>query len=135
MTDQRQKEVSDAGEPMTLDVALDAWAVDHLDAAIALKAILHAYVFETKKAGYRQVGKAVAHLELPRHAGGLPGSRSPETLREELEDRLQRLQELARWIKESAGADNRERVHADAVAVAIEHVRQAMDALELASRE
>ena len=54
-------------------------------------------------------------------------------LREEIEDRLERLLELERWIKESAGADNRERVRADAVAVAIEHVRQAMDALELAS--
>ena len=53
-------------------------------------------------------------------------------LREELEGRLQRLQELD-WIKESAGADNRELVRADAVAVAIDHVRQAMDALELAS--
>ena len=31
-------------------------------------------------------------------------------LREELEDRLQCLQELERWIKEGAGADNRERV-------------------------
>ena len=54
-------------------------------------------------------------------------------LREELEGRLQRLQELEHWINESAGADNRERVRADAVAVAIDHVRQAMDALELAS--
>ena len=52
-------------------------------------------------------------------------------LREELESK--RLQELEHWIKESAGADNRERVRADAVAVAIDHVRQAMDALELAS--
>jgi len=54
-------------------------------------------------------------------------------LREELEGRLQRLQELEHWIKESGGADNRELVRADAVAVAIDHVRQAMDALELAS--
>src|SRR6266516_3544794 len=30
-------------------------------------------------------------------------------LREELEGRLQRLQELEHWIKESAGADSRER--------------------------
>ena len=49
--------------------------------------------------------------------------------------RLQRLQELEHWIKESAGADNRERVRGDAVAVAIDHVQQAMDALELASRD
>ena len=41
-------------------------------------------------------------------------------LREELEVRLQRLQELEHWIKERAGADNRERVCADAVAVAID---------------
>jgi hypothetical protein len=52
-------------------------------------------------------------------------------LRQELEGPLQRLQELERWIKESAGDNNRERVRADAVAVAIEHVRQAIDALEL----
>ena len=56
-------------------------------------------------------------------------------LREELAGRLERLHDLERWIKQSAGADNRERVRADAVAVAIEHVQQAMDALELASRE
>ena len=56
-------------------------------------------------------------------------------LREELEERLHRLQELERWTKGSAGADNRERVRGDAVAVAIEHVQQAMDALELASQE
>ena len=65
MTDQRQQEVSDAAEPITLDAALDAWAVDHLDAAVALQSIVRAYVFVTKKAGYRQVGKAIAHLELP----------------------------------------------------------------------
>src|SRR2546428_11560512 len=35
--------------------------------------------------------------------------------------RLQRLQELEHWIKESAGGDKRERVRADAVAVAIDH--------------
>jgi hypothetical protein len=35
---------------------------------------------------------------------------------------------VERWIKDSAGADNRERVRA----VAIEHVQQAMDALEFA---
>ena len=65
---------------------------------------------------------------------GKPTPRLPASvLREELEGRLQRLQELEHWIKESAGADNRERVRADAVAVAIDHVRQAMDALELAS--
>ncbi len=56
-------------------------------------------------------------------------------LREELEGRLQRLQELEHLIKESAGGDNRDRVRADAVAAAIDHVRQAMDALELASRD
>jgi hypothetical protein len=39
------------------------------------------------------------------------------------------------WIKESGGGDNHERVRADAVAVATDHVRQPMDALELASRD
>jgi hypothetical protein len=56
-------------------------------------------------------------------------------LREELEGRLQRLQELKHWIKESSGGDNRERVRADAVAVATDHVQQAMGALEVASRD
>jgi len=56
-------------------------------------------------------------------------------LREEFEGRLRRLQYLERWIKESAGTDNREQVRADAVAVAIEHLRQAVDALELASKD
>ena len=56
-------------------------------------------------------------------------------LREELDDRLQRLQNLERWIKDRAGTDNRERVRADAVAVAIDHLQQSMDALELASQE
>ena len=40
-----------------------------------------------------------------------------------------------RSIRDTAGADNRERMRADAVAVAIEHVRQALDARELASQE
>ena len=44
--------------------------------------------------------------------------------REELEDRLARLQDLERWNKE--GADNRERMRADAVRVAIEHLQTAM---------
>jgi len=44
-------------------------------------------------------------------------------------------EELEHWIKENAGGDNREGVRADAVAVAIDHVRQAVDALELASRD
>ncbi len=56
-------------------------------------------------------------------------------LRKELEGRLQPLQELEHWIKASSGGDNRERVRADAVAVATDHVQQAMDALELASRD
>jgi hypothetical protein len=56
-------------------------------------------------------------------------------LREELEYRLEQLESLERSIKDTAGADNRERMRADAVAVAIEHVRQAMNALELASQE
>jgi len=67
---------------------------------------------------------------------GKPTSRPrASVLREELEGRLERLQGLEHWIKESAGGDNREGVSADAVAVAIDHVRQAMDALDLASRD
>ena len=57
------------------------------------------------------------------------------TLREELEGRLPRLQDLKRWIDETAGDNLRERTRADQVAVAIEHVQAAMDALELASKE
>jgi hypothetical protein len=56
-------------------------------------------------------------------------------LRQELEGRLERLQELEHWIKEGAGGNSHERLRADAVAVATDHVRQAMDALELASRD
>jgi hypothetical protein len=56
-------------------------------------------------------------------------------LREELEDRLQRLQELEQWIKQSAGDDVHERGRADKVAVAIDLLRLATDALELAGGE
>jgi len=46
---------------------------------------------------------------------GKPTSRlRASVLREELEDRLQRLQDLERWIKDSAGTDNHERIRADA---------------------
>jgi hypothetical protein len=38
-------------------------------------------------------------------------------LREELEGQLSRLQDLERWIKASAGANDHERIRADAVAV------------------
>ena len=55
-------------------------------------------------------------------AGPHRGSRA-SVLREELEGQFARLQDLERWIKESAGSDNRERVRADAVAVAIEHLQ------------
>jgi hypothetical protein len=69
-------------------------------------------------------------------AAGNPTPRlRASVLREELAGRLQRLQELERWIKESGGADNHERVRADAITVAIEHVQQAIDALELASKD
>jgi hypothetical protein len=73
-------------------------------------------------------------LMLDRVGKPTPRRRASE-LREELEGRLQRVQELEHWVKGSAGGDNRERVRADAVAVAIDRVRQAMDALELASRD
>ena len=69
-------------------------------------------------------------------ATGMPTPRlRASVLREELANRLPRLQQLERWIKGSAGADNRERVRADAVAVAIEHLQAAMDALELAGKD
>ena len=56
-------------------------------------------------------------------------------LREELEDRLPRLQYLERWIKQNAGSDDRERRRADSVADAIEHLQRAIDALGIASQE
>jgi hypothetical protein len=56
-------------------------------------------------------------------------------LRTEFEGQLAHLEELERWIKQTAGDDNHERIRADAVAVAMEHLRQAIDALELASQE
>jgi len=55
-------------------------------------------------------------------------------LREELEERLQRLQELESWIKRALARTTASPC-ADTVAVAIEHLRQAMDALELASQD
>jgi len=69
-------------------------------------------------------------------ATGKPTPRArAHALREELEGRLQRLEELERWINETADGNNHELLRADAVAVAIDRVRQAMDALEEASRE
>ena len=62
-------------------------------------------------------------------------SPSARVLREELESRLRRLKDLETGLKQSAGTDNREQIRADAVAIAIEHLQQAIDALEVASRE
>ena len=53
-----QPEVSEAA----LEQALDSWSVDHLDAATALHQIVREHL---KKTGYRHIGKAIAHLELP----------------------------------------------------------------------
>ena len=53
--------------------------------------------------------------------------------REDLEESASTPPGTERWINQSAGADNPERVRADAVAVAIDHVREAMDALQLVS--
>ena len=82
---------------------------------------------------------------VPRHAGALmfepepPSKLTPRLrariLREELEYRLEQLESLHGSIRDTAGADNRERMRADTVAVAIEYVRRAMDALALASQE
>ena len=57
----RQAEASDA-EPMALEQALDSWSVDHLDAAIAVQEIVREHL---NKTSYRQIGKTIAHLELP----------------------------------------------------------------------
>jgi hypothetical protein len=47
---------------MTLEESLDAWATDHLEAAVAL----HNLVREAlKTTGYRNIGKAIAQLEVP----------------------------------------------------------------------
>jgi hypothetical protein len=56
-------------------------------------------------------------------------------LREELEGQLEQLQELERWIKESADRDVRERLRAGSVALAIEHLQIAIAALIRASEE
>ena len=57
-------------------------------------------------------------------------------LREELLGRLERLQDLERRIEHNAGPDNnREHIRADAVAIAIEHLQGAIDALEVAAKE
>jgi hypothetical protein len=65
-----------AAEDHALEAALDQWAVDHLEAAIAL----HKLVVEAlKTTGYRQIGKALAGLEVPEdwhqevYAGKKPG--------------------------------------------------------------
>ena len=74
--------------------------------------------------GLSALGAAAGRLMLDRTGRPTPRLRA-SVLREELEGRLQRLQELEHWIKESAGADNRERVRADAVAVAIDQIGRA----------
>jgi hypothetical protein len=110
---------------------------------------LPAYWLRSSFTAYWQVpsGSGVACMAEPRSS---PTRRRPEmldptdqpiprlrasVLREELEGLLERLQELESWIKESAGCDNHELVRADAVAIAIEHLRQAIDALEMASKD
>ena len=54
-------------------------------------------------------------------------------LREDLQSRLQRLHNLEHELRRTG--DNRHHVCADAIAVAIDYLQQAMDALEVASRE
>jgi hypothetical protein len=49
-------------EETSFEEALDTWAVDHLEAAIALRAIIRKALEHT---GHRQIGKAIARLELP----------------------------------------------------------------------
>ena len=49
-------------ETDAFETALDQWAVDHLEAAVAL----HNLVVEAMKTtGYRHIGKAIAGLEVP----------------------------------------------------------------------
>ena len=54
-------------------------------------------------------------------------------LREDLQSQLQRLHNLEHELRRTG--DNRHHVCADAIAVAIDYLQQAMDALEVASRE
>jgi hypothetical protein len=55
-----------------LESALDQWAVDYLEAAIAL----HNLVVEAMKTtGYRHIGKAIVGLEVP--DGRKPGDHAP----------------------------------------------------------
>jgi Holliday junction resolvasome RuvABC endonuclease subunit len=59
-------------------------------------------------------------------------ARLAEHIRAKLAEELQTLELLERELK--SDQDLHERVRGDAIAVAIDHVRQAMDALELASK-
>ncbi len=69
-------------------------------------------------------------------AAGKPTPRlRASVLREELEGRLQRLEELKRWTQGIPEEDERGQLRVDQVAAAIEHVRLAMDALELAGQD
>jgi hypothetical protein len=65
-----------AAQDHALATALDQWAVDHLEAAIAL----HKLVVEAMKTtGHRHVGRAIVRLEVPEdehpevYAGRKPG--------------------------------------------------------------
>jgi len=55
--------------------------------------------------------------------------------REVLLERLGFLKVLELWLKQNAGNDTREQTRADAVTIANEYLRRAIDALELASQE
>lgn len=61
-----------------------------------------------------------------------PGVRA-FAMRELLLDYLERLQDLESSLNDTM--DSRERIRADAIAVAIEHLQQAIDALEIACRD
>jgi hypothetical protein len=57
------------------------------------------------------------------------------TERKLLQGCLERLEFLERWLTRSAHSDNRELIRRDAIAIACEHLEQAIDALEIASQE
>jgi hypothetical protein len=52
-----------------------------------------------------------------------------------LRDHLHYLQNLERQIRQAPGNDTREEVRADAVAIAVEHLLAALDALAMAAQE
>jgi hypothetical protein len=57
-------------EETSIEQRLDSWAVDYLEAAIQLRQIVRQAVLVEHLGGWRQLGKAIARLEVPDAATG-----------------------------------------------------------------